>query len=290
MDSLIYAFIESTFTDEASEDIFKCFNLFEKFDYKDAESEFIDILNNASYATPGDSQDMFVFALNRKMDYIVNQHCITLSNETTLEQKVEICTAFYNFQHLENYISIISVLESFEPDHVKLSSIISDISNLDQVTVLSVLENVGPKLLSNMKKYIYSLEKNIEPDILNSTVLNKAKMFYEFLNVVTIGETLIRDGVIPGESFETYLTFCEDDLVSKDDEFTAKNILSVLMMSADGSNSPLMVYKKYSFRLLQDLNKTSKIETHVLRLLNNFEDFKKAKDEKDRLSKTSYTK
>lgn len=290
MDSLIYAFIESTFTDEASEDIFKCFDLFEKFDYKDAESEFIDILNNASYATPADSQDMFIFALNKKIDYVINQHSITLSQETTLEQKVEICNAFYNFQHLENYTGIISVLESFEPDHVKLSSILSEISNLDEVTVLSVLENVGGKLLSNMKKYIYQLEETTQSDKTENVVLNKARIFYEFLNEKTVGEILIRDGVIPGESFETYLAFCEDVLVAPKDDETAKNILSVVMMSADGCNSPLMVYKKYSFRLLQDLNKTSRIETHVLRLLNNFEDFRKAKDEKDRLSKTSDTK
>jgi hypothetical protein len=289
MDSLIYAFVDDTFTSETKEDIFKCFEIFDKFDYKDVESEFLDILNNSSYATAGDTQDMFVSVLNNKVDYVINQHSVKLATHTTLEQKIEICLAFYNFQHLEDYTGIIRILESFESDYEKLSSIISNICSLEQVSILSILESIDDKLLSNMKKYIYTLEETKYSFNTDSVIINKARMFFKYINELTIGEQLFRDGMLSGESFETYLTFCEDNLVTNKDDQTAKNILSILMLSADGSNSPLLVYKKYSFRLLQDLNKTSKVESHVLKILNNFEDYKKAQHEKDRLSKISNT-
>ena len=72
-------------------------------------------------------------------------------------------------------------------------------------------------------------------------------------------------------------------LVGDDDQQTALNILSVIYMSLEGYNSPLLVFRKYSYRLLQDLNRVSRVETKLLNIIADFTDYKKVEVEKLKL-------
>lgn len=285
MDILVSEYVNQTFTEEYKQDILTSFDLFEKFNYLDYEESLIDVINNQSYLTGADLKDSFVLELNKKLDYVINQHEIYLTDEATVEDKIEIMSALYCFQNLEDYTGVIRMLESFESDYEILSVIISDICMLTSTRMMTILDRFSPSLLINMKLYITNLEATEEnnDERADSKILINLKKYFKFLEQSCLAEYFIRDGIQIGQRFYSYISYCENSIVSSYDETTAKNFLSIILMSSDGYNNPLMVYRKYGYRILQDLNRVSSVETHVIRLLNNFNERKKAEDEKNRL-------
>lgn len=285
MDILVSEYVNQTFTEEYKQDIFTSFDLFEKFNYLDYEESFIDVINNQSYLTGSDLKDNFVIELNKKLDYVINQHEIYLTDEATVEDKIEVMSALYIFQNLEDYTGIIRMLESFESDYEILSVIISDLCMFTSTRLMTILDSFSPNLLINMKLYINNLEttQDNQDERADSKILVNLKKYFDFLKEDCLAKYFVRDGIQIGQRFYSYISYCENSIVSSYDEITAKNFLSILLMSSDGYNNPLMVYRKYSYRILQDLNRVSSVETHVIRLLNNFNERKKAEDEKNRL-------
>ena len=285
MDILVSEYVNQTFTEEYKQDILTSFDLFEKFNYLDYEESLIDVINNQSYLTGADLKDSFVLELNKKLDYVINQHEIYLTDEATVEDKIEIMSALYCFQNLEDYTGVIRMLESFESDYEILSVIISDICMLTSTRMMTILDRFSPSLLINMKLYITNLEATEEnnDERADNKILINLKKYFKFLEQSCLAEYFIRDGIRIGQRFYSYISYCENSIVSSYDETTAKNFLSIILMSSDGYNNPLMVYRKYGYRILQDLNRVSSVETHVIRLLNNFNERKKAEDEKNRL-------
>lgn len=285
MDILVSEYVNQTFTEEYKQDILTSFDLFEKFNYLDYEESLIDVINNQSYVTGSDLKDSFVLELNKKLDYVINQHEIYLTDEATVEDKIEIMSALYCFQNLEDYTGVIRMLESFESDYEILSVIISDICMLTSTRMMAILDRFSPSLLINMKLYITNLEatKENNDERADNKILINLKKYFKFLEQSCLAEYFIRDGIRIEQRFYSYISYCENNIVSSYDEITAKNFLSIILMSSDGYNNPLMVYRKYGYRILQDLNRVSSVETHVIRLLNNFNERKKAEDEKNRL-------
>lgn len=288
MDELISTYVENTFTEELKHEIYRSFSLFDYFEHQNALSGLIDILNDASYMDSNALKDKFVLELHSQLDYVLQQHNIRVTPEATLEEKNEIISALALIQNLEDYSGIITLLESFESDDLQLATILSDLCMLDYTRILSLIEYFDPHILQLLKDFIYSKENEAAgEDKQPLAVVANAKLFFTQYGKENIGGNLIDNDVNMGSKFETYLPFVDEDLVVESDEQTAMNILSLLYLSIDGYNAPLLVYRKYSYQLLHDLNRVSKIETLIVKTINLFEEFKKAHNEKARLSQTS---
>lgn len=289
MDKLIIDFITAYFTYDLQVEIYRSFRLLNDYEYNDAFAGFVDIINNESYVSAEDMKDQFIIELNSKLNFILKEHTIELTNEATIFDKNEILVAFLLIQDLEDYTGIISLLESFESKEEKLSLILSDLTMLDQAKVLELVVSFSDTMLDTLKQFIYEIENN-KPEKANGSkfiTINNLKQLFSCLGKDNLGYLLAKSGVIVGERFETYLPYTDKDLVANTDEQTALNILSLIYMSSDGINNPLLLYRKYSFQILQDLNKVSRIEVLVVSMVNKLNEFKKALHEKDRLSQTS---
>ena len=64
-----------------------------------------------------------------------------------------------------------------------------------------------------------------------------------------------------------------------DMETSALNMLSVLYLSTDGFNSPIITYRKYSSRVFNDLDAISRVEVKLLGYIAKVEELLKAKNE-----------
>jgi hypothetical protein len=288
VDELISIFIDSHFSEEFQEEINRSFGLIEFFDYKDAYSGFVDILTNEANHSGSDMQDMFTAELNKKLDYMLSEHQLQLVPEATVFQKNEILLALAHVQNLENYTGIIAVLESLESDELKTALILSDLSTLDESTVLSLVAKINPRTLQALKDYIYAKEKAQEQNgLLDNKLLANFILFTKLYGQATLGAGLLSSGMMAAQRFHIYLGFVESEVVVKDDEQTALNIMSLIYLSEDGFNSPLLVYHKYSYRLLQDLNRVSRIEVKILGIIAKITEHRNAQDEQARISQTS---
>lgn len=288
MDELLALFMESTYTKELCEEIERTFGLIEFFQYKDAYSGLIDIVTQEGETDKNTMHDMFIDEIHNKLNYMLEQHTITMVPEATITQKNEILLALAHIQNLEDYTSIIITLESFDPDEEQLASILEGLTMLDEHTIMMLIKDFDKSLLKKLKEYIY-LDESRKPqlDKIHYSLLEHYKLFNKVYGTENIGSQLLMAGMSPGENFVTYLGYIDHSLIGPTDIITATNILSLIYLSADGYNSPLLIYRKHSLDVLQDLNMVSKIEVHILNMIAQLAEHKKAQNDQVQLSSSS---
>jgi hypothetical protein len=89
-----------------------------------------------------------------------------------------------------------------------------------------------------------------------------------------------------GQNLIVYASFIQSIDVG-DMDGLAWNILSLLYMSPEGYNSPILAYRKYSHVFFDEMNVIGIVENRLAAHLANFNEYQKAVYEKNRLSKTS---
>lgn len=287
MDELIQLFVDNYFTDEFQIEVRRSFDLFDAFEYNGAFTGFIDIATNQSNLASDDMRDQFVQELHERLNYILTQHKVKLTNETTIYEKNEFLTALMRVQALEDYTGIIRTLETFEADEVQLAGVISELCMLEEHKVMEIVESFNPRMLKILKQFIYAKEEAMPQQArVEGKIVSHIKMFNHVFGETNIGSQLVRGQILMGQRFETYIDYIQDIVIGDTDSATALNILSVLYLSIDGFNNVLMVYRKYSYRLLQDLDKVSRVEVCMLNHIAKLNEYLKAADEKRRLSQT----
>lgn len=288
MEDLITIFIDTYYSDEFKQEVERSFGLFEFFEYNQAFQPFVDILMNESNLDQASMNDMFVQKLHEGLNYILQEHQIKLIDVATIHEKNEILLALAHVQNLVDYTPVIRTLETFEPDEIQLSSILADISMLDQFKIMELIESFNPGILQTLKNFIYEKEKDTTAEELtNPKLIKHLRLFASVFGETPLGVQMARGQLRIGERFETYIDFIQDGILSPDEKQTALNILSVIFLSSDGFNSPLLVYRKYSYQLLQDLNLVSRVEIHLLNHISELTAHQKAAEEK--ASRTNQT-
>lgn len=286
MDDILALFVETYYNEQQADDINKALDLFDYFEYNQAFPGLIDIVVEHSATSNENLIDSFTAAINQRLNFLLEQHTVKLVDEATIDQKNQILNALGHLQKLQDYSGVIGVLESLEDDTEKLTNILSDHVLMDQTELMTLIVSFSEDLLTKLKEYIYAVEDATpsEDEPARLDIISNLKLFNEFTEGKTIAAVAMQDGSRVSERFSTYLAFFKDEIVTKDTDQTAANLLSVLYMSIDGYNSPLLVYRKYSLSILNDLTLVSKVEVSLLNLIASYSEFKKVKHEATRLS------
>lgn len=282
MDETIAGYINTAFSPEIQALIFKSFDIYEKFDYTNVEEDFIDLIMDASNMHSEDLHDKFIILINEKLDYIVGQHKITLSKDTTLSQRIEFCEGLYRLQYMEDYTGISNALESLEPNDEILALIMSDVTSLTDIEIREIIEDFNPIVLASLKSFIATKDKE-EIKVENTDLATRIKYFFHLFERNSIGRNLV-SVVLIGQRFSEYLPFVKEEIIKGSDEDIAFNLYSVLILSIDGYNNPLVVYRKYAEELFTNINKISLIEEFMIKFINQFNEFMKVQNEKNRIS------
>ncbi len=290
MDELLSVFIETYFSEESQESIHKCFGLFEFYEYNQAFSGFIDIANMHGNVSSDTLKDQFTSELHSKLDYVLEQHTIKMVDTATIENKIEILTSLAHIQNLEDYSGIARTLETFASDEEQLASILSESTLMDETEIMTLISEFSPSLLVTLKKFVEIKEQERananEP---HYDVIKNMRLFCQYSSDNTVGAVLSKSGILLGDRFETYLNYTADAFeellqTNKSPDTLAANFLSILYLSVDGLNSPLLVYRKYSLQLLKDLQLVGEVEVKLLEHISKFTEYKKVEHEKTKLS------
>lgn len=277
MDNDILNFIDDYFHFELKQEILRSFNLLESFKVNIIYEDFVDILSQHGFKSNDYLRDAFVRKLTDKLIFILNEHTIKVNDDLDVFQLNELVSSLLLIQDLEDYTGIIRVLESFEQDEEKLSLILSDLCALDQTDILLSLESFNPVILTKLKEFIYSKEKEEEKEIQPEDFTNNLKHFFILYSDETLGRILSRD-IYLGLSFENYINYIDPFILKLDDASLALNLLSVLMLSTDGQIDPINIYRKYSLAIVQDMNRVANVEVHLMKFLSQYLEYKKAKE------------
>lgn len=276
MNDFILSYIETVFSPELQSEIRRSMSLFEFFEYNQALEDMPDIFAMESYVTSDDLRDTFFLKIHEKLDYLLESHKVSLAPEVTISDKNEILTGLGRLQHREDYSSIIGILESFTPKEIAFSRILEEVTEFDQTYIMSILMDVDEETLNLLKEFIYQKEES-EGEVDTDEDDDLKDIFTSFIYLfkdTSLGIQLIRANSAIGAKFETYLQYLEGDIVEEgDDEATALNIYSLLLLSSDGREHPIDIYREYSLAIFNDPTKVAKVEAILLSKVAKFNDY-----------------
>jgi hypothetical protein len=285
MNELISEFVGYQFTPETIEDIKRSFELFEVFNNQDHEEKLIEVIMDSNM-TSVEQKDGVYKAIHLIADSILEAHTIETYNSTSLYIKNEILSALFLVQHLEDSRPFQIALESNENDEEILAFIISELSTLEVVDVMTAIASFRPTVLRTLKEYLQTkeIEESI-PKVEKYVKILKDLKEYTKRNDL-LGLKLTESGMLLGQNLIVYASFIQSIDVG-DMDGLAWNILSLLYMSPEGYNSPILAYRKYSHVFFDEMNVIGIVENRLAAHLANFNEYQKAVYEKNRLSKTS---
>lgn len=284
LDFQLSDYITDTFTTELAEDINKAFELLYSFELQDVETPFLDLITSDSFKAQEDIQDNFTVILHEKLDYVIKEHGLTLIDNVSLSNKVQLLSALLLLMYLEDYSFILVTMESDDTDLEKLGYIISEYSNLHYQEFFSMVTDIAPGFLQKLKDYAYSKEELVitTPDESDKEIIDNLKLLVEMTGSVTIGSSLLKANVKPNLELNTYVSLIDDEDFSeviKDIDSLSLNIFSILLLTRSNLNALLLIYRKNSHLFLDNINTVTSVEVKLIELLSKFLDFKRLKKE-----------
>lgn len=291
MEEIINVFVENHFTEEFTEQVHISFGLFTALDYDLPFQAFADMAMNESSVDTSTMKDTFVLKLHEHLNFVLTQYKIKLVDWAKIEEKNEIIRALVAILHVEDYTGIIRSLETMEPDEVQLSEALSEFTTFDITKIMELLEEVSPVTIQTLKNFIYEKEKAEElQNYTEPKIIRHMRFFNEVFGKDNLAYHMVSGQMLTGQTFETYIPFVIQVYnPAADIKKTALDILSVLFISSDGFNSPLLTYRKNSHKLIDELNVITKVEVEILNHIAKLAEHKKAADEKARVSQTVVT-
>src|SRR5574343_171603 len=285
MDNPIASYISEVFTPEQKENLLNSFQLFEDFELKNYEEDFIGIIMMESYHHTEDILNFFYELLNEKLDYILSEHRLKVSSDCSISFKNELLRGLNRILSLEDYTPILRVLESLETNESKFSSILSDITSLSEVEILENVVEISPVMLTSLKSYALVKDKK-ENDIPSQDLIEKTSAFFNCFERDSIGKQLV-SVILLGQKFKDYLPFIKDEILSGSEEDVAFNILSVMVFSKDCYNDFISGFRNNSSLLFDDIRKSTILDQYIIKFSGMFNEFWSIQIEKNRLLKAS---
>ena len=283
LDFQLNDYINSTFTPELEEDISVAFQLLYAFELPDPEIDFLNLITSDSYLDSNDMQDQFTLILHSKLDYLLSQHKLTLTDTSSLYIKTQILAACYALMYLEDYTHILITLESELSDLEKLSAILSEHSVLSEIDVLTSVTNIDPTFLSTLATYAYSKadEAITTEEELSTEIIENTKLLKQLVNFETLGYLLLKDRVTTNLSLENYINFIGgvETIPNPSLDVYATHIFSILLLTKNNLNGILLTYRKHSHLLVTDPNLTTAVDVKLIELIAKLTDYKKAHNE-----------
>ena len=283
MDELLNLYIDLNYSQELGYELLRAFQLFDNFNYKDGYEKMISAVMDVDNRDKAEVSDFIVSCVREGQDYIFNAHALKISEDSTIQDRNELLLGLALFMKMEDYEPIITVLYSDAEDMEKFSSIMTDICMLEEIKIYDMVIDFDPIILETMKKYAEGRtveEESMELGRSSSNCVKSIRDFKEVFGEEALGVQMLKSGAVAGQLFNSYYKFTKDSIVDSNNlENTAKNILSLLLLSSNGNNAPIITYKKNIDKIIDDLETIQKLEPIILKMYSELENYRRARNE-----------
>ncbi len=250
MDELIDAYIEANINCDLASDVRSSFILLSLFGDQFAEGYFINTLSLDGVADKNDIYDEFFNLLYKRLNEILSQHFLTINSPPSLAYVNEIVSALALFQSLDDYETASIILDGEDDDIDKVANIFSGLCSLEVPDILEHLEIESSKFIEGLKEFVRSKEKDLEEpidQIAQKNILPTMKNLKAFLGEnECVGINILKHGYSVGYEFSYYVSLLDVDEIVKEDNLvlTALNLLSLLLVSKDTYQLPMVAFDK----------------------------------------------
>lgn len=287
----IIAFLESCCSPELKQEIINGISFITMYSNTDFENEVYELFHVQEDPDTDVIQAEMILLLEEGLRDTLRKIGLSVLPETTIAQMNQIIAAVRFVQYVEDPVPFLRIFETWDSDEEKVAKALSQLTSMDEATLLSCIENVSQNFITATTSHLKAIEaRQAMQDIpeKDSEMIEKisllVKNFIEFKGENNIGFSMLTNGIQIGYESELYLPFIEDVLDAGDVDQTAENLISFFLMTSDGYNKPIELYRKLSEQLIKEPRRIQPIETKMRSIMEEFEQYQKAKNDAQRLS------
>ncbi len=285
MDDLITTYIDTKYTPEMAEIIYRALGLFSVFGNATPVLLIVDAISLSQDEHPEVIMDAISIVVDEGLDHLYLAHRITLSENISMTEKVQILEAIYGFQFQETYEPFSRILNNCNiSPRMQFLEVISIISGIDVPNLEDMIDEVYEGTVDRLKEYVESglTEEAETPDFemlkkVRRNLLSYSKAFGSpKISVVLEGFEFQY-----GCPFDTYFNILRDEIINTEDmETTTYGLLWLALISSDGVDSPQKLLIEKTDSLFDNIMQINQYNAMLSKALGRFQEFKEHENEK----------
>lgn len=272
-------FIDNFIIEDNKANIKTAFDLLDELGVEDYQERFVSLMMIESDIETSQLVDSFTLLINNLIDDLLKLHGVVFNDIVYLETKNKVLEALVSLDSLESKDFILAILESSNDEVEKFCEIITHLTDLNFMYLFNAVESINPSLISKINE-IFSAnankltEEEIDKRDFTNKIISKLKQLRIFINYdKAVGFTLVNNNTVLGSNFNQYSTYAVKQFEHLTNEEIAKEVFILLTLSDEGFEQPLITFRKYSQNLFSDLDKITKIDIILNRLIMQFDKF-----------------
>ena len=224
---------------------------------------------------------------------IIKDHSIVLDSdaEPTLDECNEVAQFLYIIQNLEDYDTVSYRLNAEDTPKRIIVDLIEQYSLLSKPRIMEIIEGVDYKFIESLKNFIEDKVSD-EKEHIDTKHVTYIKTFFEYIGEETqcLGKDFYDRGYlnVTLEELTNLLTYdladyLDKNIVNKAGQ-TALDVLSVLIVTKDNYDMPLMKFSKFNHLFTSKLDNVTKLTGIMMSMLGDFNMFMNAKKQKEMIN------
>lgn len=277
-DQEILGYASSSFTNEYRIELLNSLSLLYSFEFPDIQETLCNLLNDPSAEDEETLRSSFVNLIKLSLSDLLQFHQVSVREDTELDVMNAIMSALVMVQDTEDVIPYLRLLESDKENEEKLAAIVEEFTPISSIKVLEAVFEVGDNLLDNLYTVLGKKEM-LQEDGLSSTnekLVDNLKDFIVYAGKEQLAYELSSHGFKVGFPTATYYPYASSFVDTGDNKTTAVNLLGYFFMAEDTYDRPIESYRAISEQLIHDTKRILPIESEMRRVMEEFEQYKKA--------------
>lgn len=291
INELTLYYVQVTFQPELQKVVYTSFSVLEMFGLKFYEDKYTELLQRDDTIDSDNKRANFLFKLKQDVIQIITDHGITLDHDVdyTLNDCNEIAHFLYIVQNLEDYNDIAYRLHALDTPKNIIVDLIQSLTLMSKSRLLDIIATVNPDLIASLKQYIEDKEDKLEdPEVIDQKRRKYIQTFFQFIgDTDCMGKQFYESGYtnVTLEELSNLISYSFVDLFDKkvfiDPPQAALDVLSILIITKDHYNLPLMKFSKANHLFTGKLEHVTKLQSLMLAMLNDFNMHLEATNQKE---------
>lgn len=272
-------YIDIFFQPELKPVIYSGFNILEAFGVQFFEDKYVDLISRYDTINSDSKRDSFLFMLKKDILGIIQEHFIELNTDMDLELRElnEIAHFLYIIQNLEDYSWVIYRLASNDNNKNIFISLMCHVTiYTSEIRLREIVGKVDDKFIDTLRAYIESEHESME-EVIDIHRLKYIQTFFKFINNhECLGRTLYDQGYT-NMTLKELLDVLDfdvaahiDNLVMTDLPQAALDVLSMLIITSDQYNLPILKYNQSTFYFTTHMENVTKLIGVITQMVSDF--------------------
>lgn len=273
MDDLIITYITSSYNPDMQSVLIDALKILDQVEYIDHLDKLNELIMSEQIIHDIDINLGVIGLIQEAINVVLKMHTISCNSDTTLSVRVDILNALIEVQSLLDYRPLLNYLRSDASDDDKLIEVIQATTMLTEIQICDAISDYDSKILLHLTELLEKREETNELSItpedieLQASLIKKLHVFSESLNDYTmLGNALIQAGFMIGKPIANYMPFVKEYWSQFPTDTIAKQIMSLILISQEGLDNPLMVFRKHSTAFTSDPSYILKLDTEISNL------------------------